>query len=115
MHTSSQPYLLGSQYRPPAPGEVACIDSLDDQINQFRDDDFSIFLIGDFNMHSIQWLYFSSHESCEAHILRDFYQRYSLDQCIHHVTREAYLLDLVLTDMSDDVTIDICHQYLIML
>ena len=102
MHTSNDSYLLGVQYRPPAPGETQSIDSLDVEINQFRDEVFGVFLIGDFNAHSIQWLHFSSHESREGHVLRDFCQRHSLTQCVHQPTRNAYLLDLVLTDMPDD-------------
>ena len=76
-------------------------------IDQFPNNVFGVFLIGDFNVHSIQWLQFSSHESREGHVLRNFCQRQSLTQCARQPTRNAYLLDLVMTDMPDDVNIDV--------
>ena len=106
MHTSNGPYLLGIQYRPPAPGETQSIDSLDVEIDQFHDEVFGVFLIGDFTVHSTQWLRFSSHESREGHVLRDFCQRHSLTQWVRQSTRNAHLLDLILTDMPDDVNIE---------
>ena len=107
MHTSCGPYILGMQYRRPDTGEVDSIHSLKDELQQIQNQAFGIILVGDFNVHSIRWLKYSSHESSEASALQQICQKFSFVECVRRPTRGNHLLDLVLSDIADCIDISI--------
>ena len=107
MHTSCGPYILGIQYRRPHTGEVDSILSLEGELQQIQEQAFGIILVGDFNVHSIRWLKFSSHESSEASALQQICQKFSFVKCVQRSTRGNHLLDLILSDIADYIDISI--------
>ena len=103
LHTSCEPFLLITQYRPPHYGEISSIDSLEDELNIFSLDVFGTIMIGDFNVHNKQWLKFSSHDSPEGYALQQLCQRQGFCNYVNSPIRGQHLLDLVLSDLTDCV------------
>ena len=68
---------------------------------------FGIIFVQDFNVHSIRWLKYSSHEPPEGLALQEFCQNFSLMECVQNPTRGNHLLDLVLSDIVDPSHISI--------
>ena len=59
--------------------------------------------MGDMNVHQSRWLYYSASVTPEGRALHNFCCKFGFEECVRKPTR-AYLLDLVLTDMSGCVT-----------
>ena len=55
-------------------------------------------IVGDVNVHHIDWLTFSFRNSCETKALQDVAWSHGLEQIVKEPTRDRYLFDLVLTD-----------------
>ena len=92
-------FLLGVWYRPPEPGEVASIRSLDDDLTRLGGDCLFTIIVGDMNVHNREWLRFSSGGiSREGRELHDTACTHGLEQLVREPTRGDNLLDFVLSD-----------------
>ena len=103
VHTTQGPLLLGVWYRPPAPGEVASIERLEQEWLKHSDAVLGTLLVGDLNVHHTTWLKHSSSVSREGSALYNFCTTFGLEERVRKPTRGNNLLDLVLTDMHTDV------------
>ena len=57
LHTDVGPYLLGVWYRPPEPGELDSIRSLETELNRYAHEALGTILVGDLNVHHTRWLH----------------------------------------------------------
>jgi hypothetical protein len=101
VHSDQGPFLVGVWYRPPCPGEIHSITTLEEEWQQLRARTVGTVILGDLNVHHRRWLRHSSKESAEGAKLRDFCAVQGLKQMIKEPTRGPYLLDLILSDVSD--------------
>ena len=102
--TNHGPLLLVLWYRPPCSGEVASIDALEEEYLEHKQHGVGTLLMGDMNVHHSRWLYYSASVTPEGRALHNFCCKFGFEECVKKPTRGAYLLDLVLTDMSGCVT-----------
>jgi hypothetical protein len=100
IHADVGPYLVGVWYRPPEPGEIETIKSLESEWEVHNQAALGTILVGDMNVHHTRWLRFSSGNSAEGEILKKFCDDRGLRQVVRQPTRGANLLDLLLTDME---------------
>jgi len=100
IHTDQGPYLVGNWYRPPRPGEINSILSFGAELEKHRVGAIGCVLVGDINVHHSGWLRHSAQISVEGRVLHEKCLALGLRQCVQTPTREAYLLDLVLTDLD---------------
>ena len=106
LHSDLGPIRIGVWYRAPdaAPGEISTL------TNELSDASFGVtgtILLGDMNIHHSPWLRFSSGCSAEGQALRNICDEAGLLQKVREPTRNQYLLDLVLTDMSDTLKVEV--------
>ena len=99
LHTDQGPYLICSWYRPPAPGHVESIVSLEEELNRHKQHVRGSMIIGDANVHSARWLRFSNGETPEGRALEGVCHRASLRQIVKSPTRGEHLLDIAMTDI----------------
>ena len=100
LHTDRGPISIVLWYRPPRPGELDSIHSLEAEFSKFAPESIGTFMIGDLNVHEESWLRHSSGSSAEGRALRDVCLERGLKQYIKEPTREQHLLDLVLSDLG---------------
>ena len=98
VHGQQCSFLLGVWYRPPVPGEVATIRSLDVDLSRLAEDCVFTVVVGDMNVHNREWLVHSARVSREGRELHDVACTHGLEQLVREPTRDNHLLDLVLTD-----------------
>ena len=103
IHADSGPILLCVWYRPPAPGEVLSIRRFEEEYVLYSRNAVSCVVVGDMNVHNIDWLKFSSHNTPEGHELEDVCSTNGLRQHVSAPTRGPHLLDLVLSDFSSGI------------
>ena len=103
IHSNRGPLLFGAWYRPPNHGEVASIESLDDEVAKFGRNTLGTLLVGDMNVHEERWLRFSDGTSVEGRVLRDVACSHGWEERVRKPTRGPYLLDLALTDLGTEV------------
>ena len=101
VHSDQGPFLVGVWYRPPCPGETHSITTLEEEWQQLSSGTVGTIILGDLNVHHRRWLRYSSKESAEGAKRRDFCAEQGIRQMITEPTRGPYLLDLILTDVSD--------------
>ena len=101
VHSDQGPYLVCCWYRPPNPGNIETIESFETEYNRYKEGAVGVFVLGDLNVHSIRWLRHSARESTEGRALFEAASRLGLQQKVREPTRGQYLLDLVLTDVTD--------------
>ena len=101
VHSDQGPYLICCWYRPPCPGSVETIKSFESEYSKFKDGTVGVFVLGDFDVHSIRWLTYSARESTEGRLLHDISDQLGMRQIVREPTHGKYLLDLVLTDVPD--------------
>ncbi len=102
VHTNRGPHLVCAWYRPPEPGELNSIVSFQGEWADHRTLAIGGVAVGDLNVHNRAWLhYHSSHDSREGTALETACHELGLKQIVSEPTREAHLLDLVLTDIPD--------------
>ena len=77
------------------------INSFELGYNRHKDGAVGVFVLGDFNVHSIGWLAPSERESIEGRFLCDLSKQLGLRQLVKEPTRGKYVLDLVLSDVPD--------------
>ena len=110
LHTSHGPVLLCIWYRPPAPGEVESIRSMITEWLDLSESVIGTIIIGDLNIHHKRWLRYSSSNSVEGSTLLEFCLQHGFKQMIKTPTRDNHLLDLVITDLPDDVVAHVHGQ-----
>ena len=94
-------------YRPPAPGNISSISTLESELSLLRNDVIGTIIVGDLNCHHARWLYHSSSVTTEGCALQRFCMESGFQQIVRGPTRGEYLLDLVLTDMADSASAQI--------
>ena len=91
--------LLASWYRPGASEHDGFV-NLHRQVGQYFQVLSGVFLAGDLNVHHRKWLRFSNGNTTIGDDLKSVCEFYGLFQLVREPTREDYLLDLVLTNIS---------------
>ena len=97
-------------YRRPRYGEVASIDVLESEWLSLQGQSVGTILVGDFNAHRIDWLRHSHSNTPEGSHLKRFCQEHGLSQRVKSVTRGPYLLDLVLIDLPNLLTVEVINE-----
>ncbi len=100
LHTHVGALLLGNWYRPPdETGES--MDTLVDEMRRLRPECVGVILVGDVNIHHKKWLKYSRENSTLGERLWGICRETGLKQCVRDPTRQKYLLDLVMSDVSE--------------
>ena len=114
VHTNNGPLLIGAWYRPPnRHGRSAPFQSTNAvfaDLANLAPEVVGTILVGDMNVHMSSWLYYSNGESPEGKHLHEHSLGAGLVQCVDQPTRQAYLLDLVLTDLDDIVSTSVLSE-----
>ena len=87
LHADLGPILLGLWYRPPAYREIASVLALGDEYRSISHMSFATIIVGDLNVHQVQWLRHSSHNSPEGHALQAFCADYGFSEHVRQPTR----------------------------
>ena len=101
LHTDLGPIQIGLWYRPPAYGEVTSIETLSSEMAWHGKCPDGCILVGDMNVHNVDWLTYSSSRSPEGVALHKMASSHGFEECVRKPTRGANLLDLVLADIPD--------------
>ena len=107
LHADVGPILVGAWYRPPNRGEVLSIQQFDRELEQLGSDFVGKVILGDMNVHNLDWLRFSYQNSREGKELEKVCISHGLSQCVKGPTRGDYLLDLALCDFASQISCDI--------
>ena len=70
------------------------------ELSELRPDVLGFIIMGDMNVHQQRWLIHSHSNTFEGSLLKEVCDDHALQQLIREPTREEYLLDLCLTDLS---------------
>ena len=106
-HSDCGPLLLCCFYRPPCYAEVDTLHTLMQEWRTYSELAVGSVLIGDFNVHQKDWLYYSHRNTPEGIALRNWSISHGFFERVRKPTRGRHLLDLVLTDMPDLVAADV--------
>ena len=104
IHCDIGPLLLGVWYRPPCPGDISAICTLDAELSLLQEKAIGTILVGDVNCHHARWLYFSAGVSTEGRALHRTCMNFGLREIVRQPTRGKYLLDVILTDLGEATT-----------
>ena len=107
LHSNLGPILIGTSYRPPNPGDVLSIQQIDKELNQFGNEFVWTIILGDMNVHNLDWLRFSYQNFREGKELEKVCIPHGLSQCVKGPTRGDYFLDLLLCDFASQISCDI--------
>ena len=107
LHTDHGPILFGTWYRPPKYGETESIAALRDEWLKYSKQSVGTIIIGDMNVHNKGWLKHSSRNTPEGRLLASFCTNHGFKQLVRRPTRGSYLLDLVLSNLTNDSTVKI--------
>ena len=100
IHSDIDAIMDCNWYRPPdAP--LSHLQSFNAEFEQHSQGCVAHIICGDLNVHHQRWLIHSSKNSAEGEILQQISTDYNLCQLVRQPTRGNYLLDLILTDLSD--------------
>ena len=102
LHSDVGPLLIGVWYRPPRRGDKSAIQIFDKELEEYQDFAGRI-IVGDMNVHNERWLKFSKGESPEGLELESVCAAHGLKQHVKSATRDEYLLDLVLSDLGEQI------------
>ena len=103
VHSDRGAVLLGLWYRRPAANEIVSITSLYDELDKFGDGTIQTIILGDMNVHEASWLRYSDGTSLEGRELQAFSHITGLSERVGLPTRGDNLLDLVLSDLSNEL------------
>lgn len=103
VHTNQGALLLAVWYRPPCYGELDSIRSLRSEWLKLREYVVGTVVVSDMNVNHMQWLRFSSGTTPEGRELCQVCATCGIEEKVRKPTGENHLLDLVLTDMGDNV------------
>lgn len=109
IHSDQGPVLVCAWYRPPAAGEVDTISSFKEEFLLHSPTSIGAIVVGDVNVHSVLWLQFSARETQEGECMRSTAADLGLKQFVEEPTRGDYLLDLVLSNLSE-VKVDVIEK-----
>ena len=94
------PVLFGAWYKQPSDGAVASIHACSEEWQRLSVNFVATILVGDLNVHHTRWLRHSNGVSVEGSVLLRFCSENALKQHVKSPTREGYLLDLVISDIT---------------
>ena len=109
IHTSVGPLLLAVCYRPPD-ADDSFLPTLFAEWRELASNVIGTILLGDFNIHHKKWLRFSARNSVEGERFQSWCRANNIKQLVAAPTREAYLLDLVLTDLATACKTRVCPK-----
>lgn len=102
VHTEQGPFAVAVWYRPPSRVEVESVNTLVTEVQQWREQTLGTVVLGDMNVHNLEWLRHSSHTSAAGRELRQTCRELGFRQLVREPTHVAgNLLDLVLTDIDN--------------
>ena len=99
VHAEHGPHLVSVWYRPLNLGEIQTIASFRTELESLANTSVGSIILGDLNVHNKLWLNHSSHDSPESQAMKDACDDLRLEQKVRQPTREAHLLDLVMSDI----------------
>ena len=103
VHCDCGPVLLCVWYRPPNRGETDSIRRFESEFDAYSVNTVSAMIVGDFNVHNVEWLRYSNGHSLEGTELEQACSLRGLKQHVKGPTRGEYLLDLVLSNFASGV------------
>ena len=103
IHADSGPVLLCLWYRRPNPGEVDSVKRFDEELSKYSCQAVNCIIMGDLNVHNIEWLTYSNRNSPEGRTMEAICCEHGLRQLVRKPTRGSYLLDLVLSDLASGI------------
>jgi len=109
LHTHIGAILLGNWYRPPDDDGRSLV-ALNDELQRLKREVIGTILLGDLNIHHKKWLRFSRENSQLGERLLHICQDNGLKQVVKERTRGDYLLDLVLTDVSELMSVKVLPE-----
>ena len=83
---------------------------LEDELNTLRDQCVGVIIVGDFNVHHLSWLRHSHSTTPEGVRLKSLVHDLGLSQRVRTPTRGQCLLDLVITDLPNLLTIEVVSK-----
>ena len=107
IHSDRGGIVLGLWYRRPARDETESITSLYEEFASFSEGTFRTIIMGDMNVHEVEWLKFSNRNSLEGRELQTFSKIPGLSERADKPTRGDNLLDLVLNDLGTELTCEV--------
>ena len=102
IHADSGPVLLCLWYRPPNSG-LEPVTRFDTELSEYSRHAVSCIVMGDMNVHNVEWLRHSNRTSPEGIELETVCCSHGLRQLVTKPTRGPYLLDLVLSDLASGI------------
>ena len=109
LHTNIGTILIGNWYRPPD-DKGNSLDSLEEELSRLGSDVIATILLGDMNVHHRRWLRHSRDDSALGSRLHDICCDAGLKQLVKDPTRGPYLLDLVLSDAQELLTVRVLPE-----
>ena len=103
VHCDCGPVLLCLWYRPPHKGEIESVQRFERELETYSRDTVAVIVIGDMNVHNVEWLKHSNGPSPEGTELETVCCTHGIKQHVKHPTRGPYLLDLVLSNFSSGI------------
>ncbi len=103
VHCDRGPVLLCLWYRPPCRKETDSIRRFEQELQIHSRDTVAAIVIGDMNVHNVEWLGHSNGPSDEGTELELVCCSNGLKQHVKHPTRGPYLLDLVLSNFASGI------------
>ena len=104
IHSDMGPICACVWYRRPNPGEVESVQRFEAELQQYSEDCVATIVVGDINVHNLQWLRWSNRDSPEGLELENVCALNGLVQHVNGPTRGDHLLDLVLADFGSGIT-----------
>ncbi len=109
LHTNIGALMLGNWYRAPDE-DGSSMDKLPEELNRLRAEAIGTILLGDLNLHHQRWLRFSRDNTTLGNRMWHISQDAGLKQPVKEPTRNKYLLDLVLSDMPELLTVTVLPE-----
>ena len=103
VHCDCGPVLLCLWYRRPCPNEIASIQRFDEELCRYSRDTVGTIIMGDMNVHNIEWLKYSNGNTVEGRELETVCCTHGLTQHVKEPTRGLHLLDLVMSNFSSGI------------
>ena len=98
------PILVGAWYRPPNRGEVLSIQQFDRELEQLGSDFVGKVILGDMNVHNLDWLRFSYQNSREGKELEKVCISHGLSQSVKGLIHGDYFSDVVFFDFASQIS-----------
>ena len=109
LHTHIGAILLSNWYRPPD-DDGSSLDTLSAELHRLQQEVIGTIILGDLNVHHRQWLRHSNGNTALGERLWDICRDTGLKQIVDEPTRGAYVLDLVLSDLRELLTVRVLPE-----